>query len=223
MKCKTSSHQDDDSETSLLPWSCDCSGVCAAWHSVNLRRCDVSQESFTRRAVWRMCAKKKRAADSQWHHCRPCASSEDAHNIVGILHGVSRNVKFKTLLLVDMVTATCRARLLTLPLAIKDVLYLSRDCHHRPGYGPFWLPPEEALCSAAKANIFLKSVSVMRLWRVHKQSSNCEECSKHALVRICTSTFPSEECFRYSNMRLWQMHKQSSNFEECFKHALVRN
>ena len=128
---------------------------------------------------------KKRAADSQWHHCRPCASSEDAHNIVGILHGVSRNVKFKTLLLVDMVTATCR--------------------------------------SAAKANIFLKSVSVMRLWRVHKQSSNCEECSKHALVRICTSMFPSEECFRYSNMRLWQMHKQSSNFEECFKHALVRN
>ena len=35
----------------------------------------------------------------------------------------------------------------------------------------------------------------MRLWRMHKQSSNFEKCFKHALVRNCTGMFPSEVCF----------------------------
>ena len=41
-----------------------------------------------------------------------------------------------------------------------------------------------------------KSVPIMRLWRMHKQSSNFEECFKHALVKNCTSIFLSEVGFR---------------------------
>ena len=52
--------------------------------------------------------------------------------MVRIFYSVSRDVKFGTLPLDDMATATCHAHLLTLALAIKEILYLSRDCHDRP-------------------------------------------------------------------------------------------
>ena len=96
MKCKKSSNQDDDSDTSLLPWSRAYSGV--------LRRVAQCESTTLRRLTGELhvarCLEDMREKNAQWIHSGTAALERLARTLTTLLaffYSVSREVKFKIL------------------------------------------------------------------------------------------------------------------------------